>query len=121
MTLQDCYRALGGSYDDVFGRLRKDAMIEKFVFRFLEDPSFAALCRAMKEENREDAFRAAHTLKGVCQNLSFTKLQHSAADLTEALRTEWKTNAPLLFEQLKADHLQTTAAISEYQKQAECL
>ena len=121
MTLQDCYRVLGGDYADVIRRLRKDAMIEKFVFRFLEDQSFAVLCRAMQQKNREEAFRAAHTIKGVCQNLSFTKLQRSAENLTEALRTGWKDNAQLLFEQVEADYQQTAAAIASYQKYAKNL
>lgn len=121
MTLQDCYRALGGDYDDVAGRLRKDAMVEKFVFRFLDDKSFALLCSAMQEKNQKEAFRAAHTIKGVCQNLSFTKLMKSVGDLTEALREEWTDEAQPLFEQVEADYNQTIAAIAAYQKHTENL
>lgn len=121
MTLQDCYLLFGGDYTEVISRLRKDAMIEKFVFRFLEDRSFAALCRAMQEKNREEAFRAAHTIKGVCQNLGFAKLQQSAELLTEALRTEWQDDVQLLFDRVEKDYQQTTAAIAAYQKQTENL
>ena len=35
----------------------------------------------------KEAFRAAHTLKGVCQNLGFTNLYQPTYDLTEVLRT----------------------------------
>jgi len=35
----------------------------------------------------KEAFRAAHTLKGVCQNLGFTNLYQPTCDLTEVLRT----------------------------------
>ena len=36
--------------------------------------------------NYEDAFRGAHTLKGVCQNLSFDRLYEASNELTELLR-----------------------------------
>ena len=40
----------------------------------------------MKDKNYEDAFRSAHTLKGVCQNLSFDRLYEVSYELTELLR-----------------------------------
>ena len=40
----------------------------------------------MKDKNYEDAFRSAHTLKGVCQNLSFDRLYEVSNELTELLR-----------------------------------
>ena len=36
--------------------------------------------------NYEDAFRGVHTLKGVCQNLSFDRLYEVSHELTELLR-----------------------------------
>ena len=40
----------------------------------------------MENKNYEDAFRSAHTLKGVCQNLSFDRLYEVSYELTELLR-----------------------------------
>ena len=40
----------------------------------------------MENKNYEDAFRGAHTLKGVCQNLSFDRLYEVSHELTELLR-----------------------------------
>ena len=40
----------------------------------------------MNDKNYEDAFRSAHTLKGVCQNLSFDRLYEVSHELTELLR-----------------------------------
>ena len=74
MTLQECYAAMGGNYEEVLGRLRSDRLIQKFVLKFLDDGSYDLLCRSLEEKNYEEAFRAAHTIKGVCQNLSITKL-----------------------------------------------
>ena len=40
----------------------------------------------MENKNFEGAFRGAHTLKGVCQNLSFDRLYEVSHELTELLR-----------------------------------
>ena len=86
MTIQECYEAIGGNYEDVLGRLRSEALIRKFTLKFLEDQSYPQLKLALKNRNYEDAFRSAHTLKGVCQNLSFDRLYEVSHELTELLR-----------------------------------
>ncbi len=114
MTLQDCYAALGGDYADVSARLRSDRLVQKFILKYLDDPSFDTLCSAMAEKNYEEAFRAAHTIKGVCQNLSFTRLLDSSSRLTEALRGGYTPEADALAEQVRSDHLAVTAAIRAF-------
>ena len=111
MTLQECYAALGGDYDEVLGRLRSERMIQKFVLRFLEDKSYDLLCASMESGDYEEAFRAAHTIKGVCQNLSFTLLGKSSSELSEALRHGYT-----LTEQVKAEYQQTAQAIRAFQE-----
>ena len=63
MTLKECYDALGGNYEDTVRRLYNEKLVEKFLFKFEEDPSFENLKKALEEEDLEAAFRAAHTLK----------------------------------------------------------
>ncbi len=86
MTVQECYAAMGADYDGVFSRLRKDERIQKFLLMLLKDPSYALLCESMEAGNAEEAFRAAHTIKGVGQNLSLTPLYESASRLSDFLR-----------------------------------
>jgi HPt (histidine-containing phosphotransfer) domain-containing protein len=86
MTIQECYKAIGGNYEDVLGRLNNEALIRKFALMFLEDSSYMQLKQAMADKNYEEAFRSAHTLKGVCQNLSFDCLYEVSHNLTELLR-----------------------------------
>lgn len=86
MTLQDCYETLHGSYSDAKSRLMSDKLITKFILKFLADPSMETLRAAVAKDNKEEAFRAAHTLKGVAANLAFTELSASASALTEQLR-----------------------------------
>lgn len=115
MTIQECYAALGGDYEEVLGRLYSEALVKKFVGKFLADQSFSSLESTLKAKNYEEAFRAAHTLKGVSQNLSFTKLYQSSHEITEALRTKNYDQALQLFSTVEADYLQTAGAIQVYQ------
>lgn len=85
MTIQECYKAIGGNYEDVLRRLHNEALIQKFTLKFLNQ-SYLLLKQALKDKNYEDAFRSAHTLKGVCQNLSFDRLYEVSNELTELLR-----------------------------------
>ena len=74
MTVKECYEQMGADYEGVLGRLRSEALIKKFAKKFLDDGSYASLKKGLEEQNGEEAFRAAHTLKGVCQNLGFDNL-----------------------------------------------
>lgn len=118
MTLQECYAALGGDYASVRGRLPSDRMVQKFVLKFLNDGSYDLLLRSMETEDYAEAFRAAHTIKGVCQNLDFTVLYQSSHALAEALRGGFTPEAPALLEQVKKDYAQTCAAIRAFQESA---
>lgn len=115
MTIQECYAALGGDYQEVLSRLYSEALVQRFVGKFLSDPSFQLLEDSMKAENYDEAFRAAHTLKGVAQNLSFTKLYRSSHEITEALRTKDYALAAQLLAPVSRDYEQTVAAIQAYQ------
>lgn len=119
MTLQECYAAMGGNYEDVIGRLRSERLVQKFVLKFLDDGSFDLLCRSMEGKNYEEAFRAAHTIKGVCQNLSLHKLQDSSSRLCESLRGGYTPQADALMEETAADYRRTTDAIRAFQKERE--
>lgn len=117
MTIQECYKLLGGNYDEILDRLSNEKMIQRFVLLFLEDESFASLERAMASGNGNDAFSAAHTLKGVCANLAFTDLFHSSNTLTEELRNpphQITEDAKDMFELVKRDYKKTVDAIQAF-------
>lgn len=92
IQLKECYDAMEGNYQDVMERLQSETLVKRFAIKFLSDPSFGRLKAAVTERNYEEAFRAAHSLKGVSQNLSFDKLGASSSKLTELLR-HWDTIA----------------------------
>lgn len=111
MTLEQCYAALEGSYDNAISRLRSEKLVRKFALKFLADDSYQLLQDSLAQQNYEEAFRAAHTIKGVCQNLAFDKLGNSSEKLTESLRGGWSDAAQALLAQVEADYQQTVAAL----------
>lgn len=104
MTVQEFYSEVDGNYDEIIKRLRTDERVMKFVGMFAKDESYNALVRTMQEGNVDEAFRAAHTMKGVCQNMAFTKLFQSSHAITEALRIKDMDEANKLLEQVTQDY-----------------
>ena len=106
MTVRECYEAMGADYEDVAGRLRTEKKNKKFVLKLLNDKSYDLLISSIESGDMKEAFRAAHTLKGVCQNLSVTKLYHSASELADRLRDgqEYGEDVAPLLEQVKKDY-----------------
>ena len=115
MTLKDCYAALGGNYDDVIARLRSESFVQKYVVRFPGDESFGLLCRSLESGETQEAFRAAHTLKGMCQTLGFSVLERSSSNMTEALRGGDLEAGRALLEAVREDYAHTVDVIRAFQ------
>lgn len=118
MTLQECYSIIG-DYNDVMKRLPRENMVIKFIFRFLEDKSYDQLMTAVENSDYKSAFMASHTIKGLCQNLSFTKLYESSHLITEALRNENpdKTLIEELAGKVREDYTATVNAIKTFKSE----
>ncbi len=123
MTLEECYKALGGSYTDVLSRLMNDKMITKYLGKFTEDTSYNDIFTedtsyndiftALANKDYETAFRAAHTLKGLCLNLGLENLYKSAFEVTEALRGKTNETTPEMLEELKTNYESSILAIKQ--------
>lgn len=94
MTIEECYESLGGNYDEVRNRMKTEERIYKFIQLFLKDNSYRQFVQHMTKGNYTEAFCAIHTLKGICQNMEFTKLLQSVEKMTEYLR-EGKTETAI--------------------------
>lgn len=90
-------------------------MLMRFVKKFPADPTYPSLISSFEEGDTSTAFRMAHTLKGLCLNLGFEKLQASASELTEVLRNAEAVppEAATLLERVKSDYRETVDAINE--------
>ena len=113
MTLQEFYAVVGGDYNEAVGRMMGEAMLRRFLMKFPNDPSYAALKQAVENGDREAAFRAAHTIKGLCLNFSFGKLLASSEALTEALRSEMPPNLTEIFARVCEDYELTLDALAK--------
>ena len=109
MTVKECYEVMKGDYDDVLSRLRTDERIKKFLLKVLSDTSFATLCNAIEAKDAEEAFRAAHTLKGVCKNMSITGLVFAL--YKDAIFSAFGDDVDALFKKVKKDYALTMACI----------
>lgn len=63
-----------------------EAMYEKFLKKLLDNPNFDNLNVNMEAKNYEEAYKDAHTLKGVAANLGLDPVQKTTSDLVEELR-----------------------------------
>lgn len=100
---------------DVTGALNRfmnnAGLYERFLKKFPADTSYQNLLNAVDAGDFEEAFRAAHTLKGVAGNLGFDNLLTYVVPLVEVFR-EKNPNIP-------ADQFQ--GAKDEYQKLCEII
>ena len=114
MDMRAAYESVGADYDDVLKRLTSDALVERFAKKFLQDESFAKLKAAVEAGDAEAGFLAAHTLKGICQNLGLSNLTGPAVQICEELRgAQTVGRAPELLPSVEEQYNKIVAAFSE--------
>lgn len=117
MDIRECYAEMNADFEEVARRFGSEAMVKKFAVKFLKDPSYENLCKGLAENNGEEAFCAAHTLKGTCANLGFSALYTASAELTERLRGRSTEDSEELFEKVKEQYGITIAALSRFESE----
>lgn len=73
MTIKEAYESIESNYDNVLKRLGSEGMIKRFAVKFIDDPTFGELKNALAAGDGESAFRAAHTMKGICGFIFITR------------------------------------------------
>ena len=92
-TFLEKLKMLGCDTDGAMDRFDNDVeLFETCVDIFKEDENFVELKRFLESEDYENAFNAAHTLKGVAANLGLTAISKSVSDVVEKLRSRDYTN-----------------------------
>ena len=104
MNIRECYDTIGADFEDVLGRLGSESLIQRFALKFIDDGSYNELTEALAEKNAEKAFRAAHTLKGICLNLGLKNLYTVSSDLTEKLRGRELDGYEALYEKVSEQY-----------------
>lgn len=67
-----------------------EAMYLKFLGKFLEDKNCINIGKNLEKKNYEEAYKCAHTLKGVAANLGLEPIQRTVSVLVEELRGKSK-------------------------------
>ena len=77
----------GCDIDGAMARVLNDEeLLLSCIRQVAEDPCFEQLGKALKAGNAEEAFDAAHTLKGIAGNTGLTPLYALAVEIVEPLR-----------------------------------
>lgn len=124
MTIREFYECTGGDYEEVLSRFLSEERTARFLKMFPKDPSFggveavfpeaaAEMPEDVSEEAVGEAFRAAHTLKGVCLNLGLSRLYQSASAVTEALRAADLRQTRELMPVLRRDYREVMEALGQ--------
>ena len=75
---------------DVDGALRRfcnnEALYISCLGEFVKDPTMGELEKSLKEQDWDEAFTAAHALKGLVGNMGFVPLFHASARLVVLIR-----------------------------------
>ena len=102
--IEEFYKNINGNYSEALNRMQNDERIKKFLGYFLADTSYSEFVNAMENKDVDSAFRAAHTLKGVCKNMAFTALSIVAEAITEELRAHNFEKAEEIFPNVKKEY-----------------
>lgn len=89
-----------------------DMLLERFLKKFLSDSNYETLTEAIDAGDRKTALISAHTLKGVCGNLSMTVLYNLLSEQVAAFRAdEWGKGTEMM-PQITKEYEKVVAAIS---------
>ena len=102
--IQEFYKNINGNYELALSRMQNDERIKKYLNFFLVDESYKSLEQGMNSNDCEMAFKGAHTLKGVCQNMAFTALSTVVEQITEELRAKDIEKAKITFKKVQEEY-----------------
>lgn len=73
MNIQEFYDSIDENYENVSSRMMgNQKLVEKFVRKFLEDPTYKQIKESVEKMDYDEILRATHTMKGIASNLEFT-------------------------------------------------
>lgn len=89
----------------------KEELLVRFLKKFREDNNYALLKEAIADKRYKDAFTAAHTLKGLCGNLSLVNLFDIVHDEVEYLRNDKYAEAEEVFPKVESEYERVIAIL----------
>ncbi|MEG0894898.1 MAG: hypothetical protein RSE07_06095 [Oscillospiraceae bacterium] len=115
MNIEELKKA-GINYEDGIKRFAYKAEIyNKYLINFFDDPTFFQLGDYLKEQNYIEAFKCAHTLKGVSGNLSMDDFYQCVCILVEALRNNQTDNINQIYNNLLIIYKKAEKTIKQFE------
>ena len=100
MTVEQL-KAFGCNVEEGLGRcMNNESFYLMLVNKFITTTDLSKLEVALQANDLETAFKEAHSLKGVCGNLSLTPLFNVINEMVEPLRVKTEMNYTPLFNKL---------------------
>lgn len=84
--------------------MENESLYIKFLLRFKEDENFRDMQNYFKNGEVEEAFKSAHTLKGLLANLGLDSIMQSVNMITEKLRNGSAEGVKDLMEQAEEEY-----------------
>lgn len=117
MNLKECYTRMNCDYEAAVEQFQAENLIEKYMLKFPSEKTIDTLREAIKNEDVEASFAAAHTLKGLAANLAFKCLYDATYELTEQLRPKNVTADTELVSKVEQCYSLIVTTIAEYKKE----
>lgn len=87
--LKNQLREYGALVEETIGRfMGNEKLYEKFMVKFLDDKNYGKLKEHLENADYEEAFKDAHTLKGVAANLGLEPMKEPVVAINELLRNK---------------------------------
>lgn len=112
-------RSLALCETDVEGALQRfsgdEELYVQLIFTFPNDPTMNNLQTALEARAWDDAFTAAHALKGLAGNMGFIPLFHAAAEMVLLIRSGRVGELDESKKEVRRCYNKVIAAISEHE------
>lgn len=115
---EEIFKSYGVDYTATMSRFMGNRELYlRFLNRFPEDNNVELLGKALEQGDREGAFAAAHTLKGVAGNLGLTALHDAASAIVEPLRRmEEREDYSEMYQKVKVEFERVDELLQEIEK-----
>lgn len=103
--MRGCFAEYGADYIETMERfMGNEALYLRLLGKLFPNSELQELGAALETGDKEKAFEAAHTLKGVAGNLGLTPLYKAVCALVEPLRAgEERADYPALYQPVQAE------------------
>lgn len=106
---------LGVAYEDALKRFLEDeTFYREMLIKFLSDEHMAQLEQYLAQNDIQNAFQTAHTLKGLCANFGFQNLLQPLIPLVDILRNNTLPADDTLLSDLKEQYRFLCTTIEKY-------